>query len=238
MTRFVLQLSDTHLRQDNQVVHGQNPDNRLQRVLAVCQGAAPVLDLVVLSGDLTDDGRAGPCQRLRRALEPLAAPILAVPGNHDNAAAVSEAFPGLEADLGGWRFIGINTSRPGQVHGALAVDDELNRAASAYPSPTLLVMHHPPASPSTHPWFQLDGGADLLSGLDRSPHVKAFLTGHLHEAFRTRPLPSAPPVIGCPSTLIAVTHVGESLRLGRGVTGAHLFALHDDGTLSFRLIQA
>ena len=103
--------------------------------------------------------------------------------------------------------------------------------------PTLLVLHHPPVSPSTHEWFRLDGGDELAVLLARRPHVAAVLSGHLHQPFEDEV--HGVRVLGCPSTWVGIRHEGDAFVVGGDDrTGARLLELADDGTWRTELLRA
>jgi 3',5'-cyclic AMP phosphodiesterase CpdA len=151
---------------------------------------------------------------------------------------VREVFDIDVATVGGWRIVGVDTSRAGQVHGQVDVEHEMARLDEWDRRPTLLAMHHPPLSPSRNALFQLDGAADLLAALPARPHVKGIISGHLHDPFDMRS-DAGTPVLGCPSTLIAFRHDGAEFTVGGSdATGARLLELADDGTLSSTVLAA
>jgi 3',5'-cyclic-AMP phosphodiesterase len=95
----------------------------------------------------------------------------------------------------------------------------------------MIVMHHPPRSPSTHPWFQLRGADELMDALGRRPHVRLIASGHLHEDIDITE--GAVRIRGAPSTLYAIKHEGRAYALvDGGLVGAQLFVLDDDGGFS------
>ena len=123
------------------------------------------------------------------------APIVWVAGNHDERPALREglfdAAPTHEPvtavhDLGGLRFIALDSTVPGWHHGDLD-DAQLAwlRDTLAEPAPlgTILALHHPPL-PSHIPFFDIlelrhqDALAAAIAGTD----VRAILAGHLHYA--------------------------------------------------------
>jgi Icc protein len=240
MSAIVLQLSDTHLaRAPHAEVNGRDPDRRLQQVLSAWAALDERADLVVLSGDNADDGSIEGCRRLRAAVAEIGAPMLAVPGNHDDPAAVADAFgPPTPVEVGEWRVVGLDSSRPAQIHGTLDVDGAFRLLDDLDSRPTLLVLHHPPVSRSTNPVFRLDGAAELLAGLAHRSHVKAVMTGHVHDAFDLEG-PGDLALLGCPSTLYAIVHEGDGMEVsGEAPTGARVLRLADDGTWSSSLLVA
>ncbi|WP_328475342.1 metallophosphoesterase [Actinoplanes sp. NBC_00393] len=231
MTLHLLHLSDIHFAAGGIAVNGRDPAARLTTVLNAVSDRA--VDALVLTGDLTDDGTHAAAADLVAMLAPLGLPTLAVPGNHDDPQVIRDLFGPDVLELGPWRIIGMDSSRPGQIHGSVDVGTEMARIDRYDERPTLLTLHHPPVSPSTHEWFQLDGAAELTAAVARRPHLRALLTGHLHDPFE------AGAVIGAPSTLIAFQHDGDRIVIGgTGRTGARLCALHEDGTVASRFVQA
>ena len=237
MTVGVLQVSDVHLTTSALPDGADDPLERLDRVLAAARDRYGRPDLVVASGDLTDDGSHEASERLGERLRALEAPVVAVPGNHDDPRVVAEVFGPAEALVGAWRVVGIDTSRPRQMHGTADPDAVAARLDALDDRPTLLVLHHPPTAPSTNPWFQLDGAAELVEVLARRRHVKAVLGGHLHQPFEAEV--DGVPVLGGPSTWVGIRHDGDAYEVGGDErTGARWLALHDDGTFTTELLQA
>lgn len=239
MAATILQLSDTHLRGDGGLVHDRLPGPRLAATVAAWTDAGQPADLVLLTGDITDDGTRAACEAARDVLAPLGAPMLAVAGNHDHPYVVGAVFgPPTEAKVGGWRIVTVDSSIPGQVHGAVDAAAVATRLDALDERPTLLAVHHPPRSRSTHPWFQLVGADALLEVLAARPHVRAVATGHLHDAVELQP-DRGPLVVGCPSTLVSIVHRGDAYRVAPELpVGARAWHLADDGTFSTTLVHA
>ena len=98
----VLHISDTHAGAN---AHG-DPLERLETVLGAVAADGFSPDLVVHTGDISDAGQASDVEAVLDRLAGVA-PVLAVPGNHDDPATVTLT----EAGLGPWRVIGIDTTR-------------------------------------------------------------------------------------------------------------------------------
>jgi Icc protein len=239
----VLQLSDTHFTAaPDGVVHDLDPAERLASVLRAWHDSQKQADLVVLTGDNADDGSLEGCHRLAAAVSPLDAPVFAVAGNHDTGSAVDAVFGSTtHVDMGGWRVLGLDSPRPGQVHGTLEVAAALSTIDDLDDRPTVIAIHHPPRCASTNPWFQLDGAEELLAALEERPHVRAVISGHIHQAFEDVG-PGGVALLGCPSTLYALHHDGERYRSSESLddvpTGARVLRLADDGTFTTELIVA
>jgi Icc protein len=232
----VLQLSDTHLAHDEpDPGDPTSPDAGVRRTLAALGERRP--DLVLLTGDLSNDGTVTACQRLRAMVEHLGAPILATVGNHDLPGAITEVFGTADtAELGNWRIVVVDTTIPGRDDGQVDVEAFGSRLDAVDPRPTLVALHHPPVSPSTHEMFHLAGATELLDACAARPHVRGIVSGHLHEAFEGSAGDVA--LVGCPSSWYAIVHEGDTYRLAaEGFVGAHLFELDDDGTLSWERVE-
>ncbi|MGH9275872.1 MAG: metallophosphoesterase, partial [Acidimicrobiales bacterium] len=220
-------------------VFGRDADERLAAVLAAWTATGERADLVLLTGDLADDGSADGCARLAEAVARLDAPVLAIPGNHDRPAVVASMWDGPRtASVGEWLVAGIDTTVPGEVHGDIDVPAVMAWLDTLDRGPMILALHHPPMSRSTADEFRLDGAAELLAALAERPHVRAVVGGHLHDAVDLE-APSGLAVLGCPSTIVGITHDGDRMEIGgSAITGARVLTLDDDGTFTSRILQA
>lgn len=236
----LLQLSDIHFAPvEDQRVCGVNPETRLRAVLNACQRKADPVDLIVLTGDQTDDGPHDANLRLRALLGNIGAPMLAVPGNHDPAEPHRRVFgEPTTIEIGGWRIVGCDTSIPGEIHGSLDVARLTDRLDRRTDLPTIIAMHHPPAPPTTNPWFQLRNAGRLLADvLPARAHVRAIISGHVHTPFDLTQDGVA--LLGGPSTCMPFQHTEGEVEVGAGgPTGARILSLLDDGTFHSEVVEA
>ncbi|WP_022899287.1 metallophosphoesterase [Humibacter albus] len=189
----ILHLSDTHLFGDRTVHYGVvDTTAALRRVLRVA-GELQAVDLVVASGDLSDDGSEASYRTLRELLEPWAAArgarVVYAMGNHDGAhgyrAVLGDPWRVLEAN--GTRIVVLDSSVPGHGHGELG-DVQLERLrgilAQRAPRGTVVVLHHPPtpASSALLRALELQHPERLLE-VCAAGDVRAILAGHYHHAF-------------------------------------------------------
>ena len=86
---MILQLSDPHIGASD-----GDPEGDLARAVARARELAPAPDVVLVSGDLTEHGEPGEYARVHESLAPLGAPVLALPGNHDDSATLRGGVPG------------------------------------------------------------------------------------------------------------------------------------------------
>ncbi|SEL20857.1 Calcineurin-like phosphoesterase [Roseovarius nanhaiticus] len=158
----ILQITDTHIVSEGQLVSGRldtaPPLARLvQRIAEILPAIGPV-DALLITGDLSDDGSAESYARLRAMLAPLDLRAYVIPGNHDLRDPMRAAFAAdgylprsgpldWSVRLGDIQFIGLDTLVEGQGGGALmpASLGFLDRALSEGKGrPTLVALHHPP----------------------------------------------------------------------------------------------
>jgi Icc protein len=224
--------SDSHLEATPDE-RPEGPDHKLAEAVAAVTPLEP--DVVVLPGDITDDGSVAAYERVLAALAPLDAPILATPGNHDLPGPLAEVLGRLQGcDIDGWRIVTVDSHLPDTVHGRVDLDVVAAVLGDDDGTPTVLVIHHPPITLSSHRWFQLERAAELVSLLSDRSDVRLVVSGHLHAAFSVQL--GHVTYLGCPSTLYAIDHHGDQYRKGNGHVGAVVLTLAPDATFDWRLV--
>ena len=210
---LIAQLSDPHIKLPGRLAYRQvDTAALLGKAVAHLNQLDPAPDLVVITGDLTDVGSPQEYAHLRHLLSPLKAPLIVVPGNHDEREALRSAFAdgaylpekgflNFAVDHHGLRLIGLDTVVPGQGGGQLCAErlGWLDETLSAQPElPSLLLMHHPPFISGIGHMDRvgLDGRDAFAAVLARHPQVVGVLCGHLHRSIYTcvggRPVICAP----------------------------------------------
>jgi 3',5'-cyclic AMP phosphodiesterase CpdA len=186
--RTLIQLSDPHLTAGESAA-----DVRLALALETVRASGVRPAAFLLTGDLSDDGSPESYARVRAAVDPLAAelgaPVVAIPGNHDEVDAFREAMldgaPLHRAvDVDGVRIVALDTTVPGRAHGELGagqlewLTDVLAKKAK---HGTVLALHHPPI-PTAHPLLARIGLRDpsRLGDVVRGRDVRFVVCGHAH----------------------------------------------------------
>lgn len=207
---LIAQITDCHLPADpQQPYRGINPYKNLRKLLKKVERLKP--DLLLASGDLSEDGSPASYEKLRQYFKSLGIPVLALPGNHDDAGLLAEVFPGSPVDKisvsnhGAWQIIRLNSCLEGKPEGRLgeqtlaALESTLRDSDSR---PCLIVLHHQPI-PVGSPWidkYRLFDPEGFLSLLDQYENIKAVVWGHIHQVFQTGRNETA--MLGSPSSAI------------------------------------
>ncbi len=205
MMRLV-QISDCHLHADPWARSRAGfPLRQLEAVVEAVRGERP--DVVLVTGDVSQDETAGSYELAEQALSRLECPWFWLGGNHDQPSLMADVHAvHEEIDLDRWRLLIADTGVKGQAHGELG-EERLARLAERLGEderPTLLAMHHPPVVVGSA-WLDRIGLKDrdaLWQTLAPFPQLKLILCGHIHQAFHARQaLPDGEVAIyGCPST--------------------------------------
>jgi len=211
------QLTDIHIGFDK-----GNPEEhnmiRLRAALDKLVNGPNRPDLLLLTGDLTEDGNPADYARLAEAVSTCPFPVWPMVGNHDLREAVRAAFPQCPPSADGFlhyvldhgtlRLVVLDTLELGRHGGGFCevrarwLTDTL---AAAPDKPTLIALHHPPFTAGI-PWMDTDARepwvARLAATLKGHGQVKGLIAGHLHRTILSHW--EDLPVLVCPSTAPAV----------------------------------
>jgi len=202
---MLVQLTDLHIREPGRLAYGRIDTapylrTAVQSVLRLRQRP----QAVVITGDLTDFGRAAEYAHLAGLLAPLDMPVYLLPGNHDDRDQMRRSFPAhhwlgreggfiqYSVQVGGLRLITLDTCEPGKSHGTLDesrlqwLERELE---SCKHQPVVIAMHHPPFQTLIGHMDDiglLQGATELEAIVARHPNVERVICGHLHRAIDVR----------------------------------------------------
>ena len=188
---WLLHITDNHLFADpSEGRHGISSVETFQRVLESAT-ASRRPDLVVDTGDIAHDRTVEVYEMFASMVRDFVdCPMIATPGNHDLAKPFDEVLSRDSVTMGDWKIVTVDTHIDDEVAGFIGqeemtrVEDELRKNES----PTLLIGHHP-ATEIGCAWIdghRIENGDEFLRKLERYPHVKAYLGGHVHQAFDGR----------------------------------------------------
>jgi histidinol phosphatase-like PHP family hydrolase/predicted MPP superfamily phosphohydrolase len=199
----------------------------MRRALREARRHGPV-DVVVLLGDLVDDGAAsGAEDDLRELCEgagSLETPIIVVPGNHDgDAARLARLFghePGVHR-IKGYQLLTFADRYEPNDEAARGRDDldALAQAVAAHPESPVVAFQHNPIHPpieSTYP-FNLTNAADVMRAYERAG-VLLSVSAHYHpglaaEAVNGVSYMTCPALCEAPFRFVRLSLAGRSFRV-------------------------
>lgn len=195
---IIAQVTDTHLRSKNRTLSaGHDPLPGFRKALAKIEALSPKPDALLLTGDLVHDPIDETYNLLLDHIKNLTMPVFAVPGNHDERAAMYRAF----APFGYLNFddnflhyvvddfpltlIGLDTTFPDEIGGGLCakrlrwLEQALDRTND---KPVMIFMHHPPFASGIafmERW-PFKGAKEFTALISRYDHIIQIVCGHLH----------------------------------------------------------
>jgi len=237
---LLVQLTDSHLfAEAGGKLLGMDTAESLQRVVDLVLDEQPRIDLMLATGDLSQDGSLASYKRFRQLSERIDAPVRWCPGNHDELAPMQEATRGSDMmnpvlDIGNWRVVMLDTLVPGSVFGLLRQEqlELLDEALSETPERHYLVcLHHHPVTIGSR-WMDgigLHNRDELFSVINRHPGVKALLWGHIHQEFDESR--DGVRLLATPSTGVQFTPGSEAFDVDKRAPGYRWLRLYADGVL-------
>ena len=236
---LIAQVSDCHLPADpKQKYRGINPHQNLKTLVRRLKALKP--DLLLATGDLSEDGRRVSYRTLKKIFKPLGVPVLALPGNHDDPELLATTFPGSPVDsiaVSGhdtWQIIRLNSCLPAKPEGRLS-EKMLNELevflADHDQCPCLITLHHQPITVGS-PWidkYRLMDSENFLQLIDRYPNVKAVVWGHVHQVFEA--VRNGVAMLGGPSSAINGLPGAQKFTPDMSGPACRWLELKTDGTL-------
>lgn len=241
----IVQLSDSHLPADpNTPYRRENASANLARVWENARAWAP--DLVLLTGDLSEDASEASYERMVRIVD-AEVPILALPGNHDDRERMKKRFPRgpwsgpLAWEAGNWLIVMTDSTVPGRVEGRFsdqAIEEIEAVLSGSDKEHVLLALHHQPV-PVEAPWidrYPLTDPERFLELVDGEPRVRCVLWGHIHHHFALER--NGVLFLGGPST--AANSLPRAGRFDPDPAGpsCHRIELGDAGTVAYGQLYA
>ncbi len=241
----ILQITDCHLSGNPGARYrGEDAHGNLVAVLRRARACQP--DLVLASGDLSEDASAASYRTLQACFDLIDAPVLALPGNHDEPALLAEFFPGSPlhapalSEHGEWQIVRLNSCLPKRPEGRLSADmlaglaQILNRSGAR---PTLIALHHQPVAVGSawidrYPLLEADA---LLRLVDACAGAKAVIWGHVHQAFEDWRGGTA--MLGGPSSVINSLPGAQRFKPDQAGPACRWFELGPRGALSTGIIR-
>lgn len=191
----IVQLSDCHVFKDgNKTLLGLSTHDSFTRVIQMLAQDTFKPDMILLTGDLSQDASEGAYKYIVGALQIFTCPIYWIAGNHDNLTTMQQAFAGaLKPDksiitLNNWQVILLNTLDPGKVSGWLD-QGELQHLTTCLSNPhykhAMIALHHHPV-PIGCGWLEplgLKNANTLFEIAAKENRIRVIAWGHIHQVF-------------------------------------------------------
>ncbi len=237
----LIQFTDPHLYgSETETLRGIATLPALKAALSDAQqSSAWPPDVVLVTGDLVQDDVGG-YAHFRRVFGSLGMPVLCIPGNHDDPAAMrrelrSAPFSvGGFSDFGAWRIVLLDSCLPGSASGRLSetalrsMDDALRTAEGRH---CLVTLHHHPIAMSSR-WLDrvgLENAEEFFERLDRHHNVRAVVWGHVHQAYDG--LRRNVRLLATPSTCAQFVPHADEFAVDRRPPAYRTLELQSDGSL-------
>lgn len=236
----IVQLTDSHLfAQERGDLLGLDTLDSLNAVIDLALGEIARMDLVLATGDITQDGSEEAYRRFIAASLRLPAPCHWIPGNHDDAALMQRlgSASGMSrdwVDIGNWRIVLLDSSVAGSVAGYLSdrqlqsLDDALATAGGRH---LLICLHHHPVDIGSN-WMQpigLRNAEALFTRLAGHKATKAVVWGHVHQQYDVER--EGVRLLATPSTCVQFTAGSENFATDTLAPGYRWLHLYDDGRI-------
>ena len=185
-TLKIAHITDMHLPQDRQsTVRDVDTYAVLERTLEYIAKRKP--DLVLVTGDIANDGGEEPYRELSQLLEPFPGAMV-LPGNHDLCPGYAKYFDDAAyqvRQMDGWTLLAVNTAAQNISRDTLSAC----RQILADNTRVLLATHHPLVMVGTYFFDEmcaLENRDQRWQSLITYPSLKAAVFGHTHFAHHSR----------------------------------------------------
>ncbi|GAB6141151.1 3',5'-cyclic-AMP phosphodiesterase [Methylosoma difficile] len=237
----ILQISDLHiLAKPEESLQGVNTAYYFQAVLRQAFAELRDVDLLLLTGDLTQYGSLTGYQFILEVLEAYQIPALCLPGNHDYADFMGQVFSGglvsceKQRLFGDWQLICLNSQIPGEDCGIIEAEELqfLEACLQAYPEHHALIAVHHPCFKTQSAWLDtmiIKNSQEMLAVVGKYPQVKAVTCGHIHQEM-DMPL-NGIRLLGTPSTCFQFKPESMTFALDDAMPGYRHLQLFADGRI-------
>jgi len=237
----IIQLSDSHLFESTEgKLLGLNTEQSLGLVMNLIKAEQTNIDLVLATGDLSQDGSSQSYARFHESMASFTCPVYWLPGNHDltdimaNHQVARNMSPCV-IDQGDWQIIMLDSTIRGKVPGNFAQSEleflEQALAASG-DKHVLIALHHQPV-PVGSKWLdqQIVGNADaFFEVVDRFDNVRCIIWGHVHQVFETER--KGVRLMSVPSTCVQFMPNSQDFAVDKASPGYRWLDLNADGSLN------
>jgi len=189
----LVQITDCHiLAHARDCLKGMNTRASFEAVCRAAMEDNTDLDLILATGDLSQDASPASYQYLAQKFNELQLPLFWLPGNHDDSNAMREHLRGERISaakqvlIGNWLIVLLDSTIKGESGGNLSPRqiDFLEASLQMHPDRHALVCLHHQALPAGSEWIDglgLQQPQPLINSIQSHDNVRAVLWGHVHQ---------------------------------------------------------
>lgn len=237
----IVQISDMHLFENtDETLLGVNTQQSFRVLLDLLKADEMAPDLILLTGDLSQDGTEKSYQRLAEQVSELQIPVYCVAGNHDLTDAMRQIYPYAMISMDkhiiaeNWQLILLDSNVVGKVHGYL---DErqltfMEQCLKTHPKQrAIIVFHHQPV-PVYCDWLDKLGvlnAEEFWQVAAKYPQIHTILFGHVHQQYEGNKNGIA--LYSTPSTCIQFKRKSAEFALEKIPPAYRIIELYANGEL-------
>lgn len=237
----IVQLSDCHLFKSTEgKLLGLNTEHSLAQVMDLIRVEQPAVDLVLATGDLSQDGSSDSYARFHQTMAAFACPVYWLPGNHDltdimaNHKAARSMSPCV-IDQGAWRIVMLDSTIRGKVPGNFTdselrfLEQSLQDSAGKH---VMIALHHQPV-PVGSEWLDqqiVGNAAEFFKVVDKFTNVRAIIWGHVHQVFEAER--NGVQLMSVPSTCVQFLPQSQDFAVDKANPGYRWIDLEANGSLT------
>ncbi|AOE49278.1 3',5'-cyclic-AMP phosphodiesterase [Kangiella sediminilitoris] len=244
----ILHLSDPHLfAERDSTLLGVKTNESLLAVLDDIDRRHILPDLIVVTGDISQDYTAESYQNFVQYLSRYNKPVFSLAGNHDERSKLKKylstsIFSTAEQLITEhWQMLMLNSHVPEKVYGQISQEELqwLKRCLDENSDlPTIIFTHHHPV-PVGSAWLDkigIENGSELVELLSQYPQVQMCAFGHVHQA--TELLYKTVNYRSVPSTCVQFKKHSKDFSASAEKPGYNLYRCQSNGLIevdSFRV---
>ena len=206
----------------------------------------PKVDLILVTGDLTQTPCSCCYQRIFKELKKTNIPCICLPGNHDDWQLMQRFLNtdnvscNKQFTLANWKIICLNSQKPGADGGWLAESELLflDQELARHTEKNILIAVHHNCLPTNSEWMDtmtIENSNELLTILKRYSQVKMVIHGHTHQQqeFRIDNLK----ILSTPSTCFQFMPQSKNFVLDEALPGYRYLYLHPQGKITTEVVR-
>ena len=238
----LVQITDCHISAAaEECLYGLNTRRSFEAVSKAVVDNCGHLDLLLATGDLSDDGSAESYAYLAQQFNDMDIATFWLPGNHDEIDTLETHFTARHIDaakhilVANWQIVMLDSTISGEIHGRVGKSQLqfLNNCLRDYPDRYALVCLHHQALETGSLWLDrigLEDSGHVRKEIAQHDNVRAVLWGHVHqETYQTI---GGIEWMSTPSSCVQFKPYSMDFALGTEAPGYRHLELYPDGRIA------